>query len=147
MGLVLVAVVSLTLGQMEDESFTIVGNTLVRYFESNKTYVEARRQCLSLGSQLLEIWNEDEWNEVKGPESVTLIGLTDLDFEGEFVWGSGRPLSRDVAAFWKEGQPNNHYGLEHCTCIVKGVMMDRICEDPSPKDPEPHGFVCQTRGR
>ena len=87
-----------------------------------------------------------QWiSEVKGPQSVTLIGLTDLETEGKFVWGSGRPLSEDVAAFWKPGQPNNHYGLEHCTCIVNGVMMDRICETPSPKDPQPHGFVCQKR--
>ena len=87
-----------------------------------------------------------EWiSEIKGTQSVTLIGLTDLDTEGKFVWESGRELSDDVAAFWKEGQPNNHYGLEHCTCIVNGLMMDRICEDPSPKDPEPHGFVCQKR--
>ena len=84
-------------------------------------------------------------SEIKGTQSVTLIGLTDLDTEGKFVWESGRELSDDVAAFWKEGQPNNHYGLEHCTCIVNGLMMDRICEDPSPKDPEPHGFVCQRR--
>ena len=49
----------------------MVGNTLVRYFDSNKTYVEARRQCLSLGSQLLEIWNEDEWNEV----NLTVIDI------------------------------------------------------------------------
>ena len=84
-------------------------------------------------------------SEIKGTESVTLIGLTDLDTEGKFVWDSGRELSDDVAAFWKEGQPNNHYGLEHCTCIVNGLMMDRICEDPSPKDPEPHGFICQKR--
>ena len=80
-----------------------------------------------------------------GPQSVYLIGLTDLDIEGTFVWGSGRQLSEDVAAFWKPGQPNNHYGLEHCTCIVNESMMDRICEDPSPKDPTPHGFVCQKR--
>ena len=80
-----------------------------------------------------------------GPQSVYLIGLTDLDIEGTFVWGSGRQLSEDVAAFWKPGQPNNHYGLEHCTCIVNEIMMDRICEDPSPKDPTPHGFVCQKR--
>ena len=80
-----------------------------------------------------------------GPQSVYLIGLTDLDIEGTFVWGSGRQLSEDVAAFWKPGQPNNHYGLEHCTCIVNEIMMDRICEDPSPKDPKPHGFVCQKR--
>ena len=52
----------------------MVGNTLVRYFDSNKTYVEARRQCLSLGSQLLEIWNEEEWNEVNS----TLIDISNL---------------------------------------------------------------------
>ena len=38
---------------------------MVRYFDHNKTYVEARRHCVSQNSRLLEIWNEEEWNEVQ----------------------------------------------------------------------------------
>ena len=38
---------------------------MVYYFDQNKTYVEARRHCKSYDSHLLEIWNAEEWNEVK----------------------------------------------------------------------------------
>ena len=38
---------------------------MVYYFDQNKTYVEARRHCKSYDSHLLEIWNVEEWNEVK----------------------------------------------------------------------------------
>ena len=54
--------------ESESDSFTRVGNTLVRYFDQNKTYVEAKSHCLSYNSRLLEIWNKEEWNEVKNPE-------------------------------------------------------------------------------
>ena len=48
-----------------DDSFTKLGDTMVYYFDQNKTYVEARRHCKSYDSHLLEIWNVEEWNEVK----------------------------------------------------------------------------------
>ena len=38
---------------------------MVYYFDQNKTYEEARRHCKSYDSHLLEIWNAEEWNEVK----------------------------------------------------------------------------------
>ena len=47
-----------------EDLFTRVGNTMVTYFDQNKTYVEAKRHCRSYNSKLLEIWNEEEWNEV-----------------------------------------------------------------------------------
>ena len=47
-----------------DDLFTRVGNTLVHYIDQNKTYEEAKSYCSSSNSQLLEIWNEEEWNEV-----------------------------------------------------------------------------------
>ena len=48
-----------------DDLFTRVGNTLVHYIDQNKTYEEAKSYCSSSNSKLLEIWNEEEWNEVK----------------------------------------------------------------------------------
>ena len=73
--------------ESESDSFTRIGNTLVRYFDHNKTYVEAKSHCLSYNSQLLEIWNGEEWNEVKIPQSITsgigpemeLVGVLSLD--------------------------------------------------------------------
>ena len=48
-----------------DDLFIKLGDTMVYYFDQNKTYVEARRHCKSYDSRLLEIWNVEEWNEVK----------------------------------------------------------------------------------
>ena len=48
-----------------DDLFIKLGDTMVYYFDQNKTYEEARRHCKSYDSHLLEIWNVEEWNEVK----------------------------------------------------------------------------------
>ena len=38
---------------------------MVSYIDQNKTYTEAKKHCMSYDSQLLEIWDLDEWKEVK----------------------------------------------------------------------------------
>ena len=66
------------------------------------------------------------------------VGLTDLDIEGTFVWGSGRQLSADVAAHWKSGQPNNYKGNDHCVNVRNSEMWDVPCNNT-------YRFVCQKR--
>ena len=70
--------------------------------------------------------------------SYYFIGLTDLNVEGTFVWGSGRPLSVDVAAHWKSGEPNNHNGNQHCVHVDDFEMWDVKCHST-------YRFVCQKR--
>ena len=68
-----------------------------------------------------------------------LIGLTDLDTEGNFVWDSGSELSADMASHWEPGQPNNWKNKDHCVRVHKGNMMrDVTCTYK-------YTFVCQKR--
>ena len=77
------------------------------------------------------------------------IGLDDLENEGSFVWGSGRPLSAFFGRdHWADGQPNGTpSGMgtqnDHCVCVgcyddssSAKKMWDTVCD-------RPHHFVCQ----
>ena len=46
------------------DGFTEVGDSQLLLVEELLTYNEAKTQCEGLTSNLVEFWNEQEWNEV-----------------------------------------------------------------------------------
>ena len=46
------------------DSFTQVGNKFLRIVDQRIPFDAAEKKCQELGSRLVEIWSEDEWNQV-----------------------------------------------------------------------------------
>ena len=62
--LIIVLYVSLAtvVGQQE---FTQLSSSQVLYLPSKTTYARAASRCSSYGANLVEIWSEEEWKEVR----------------------------------------------------------------------------------
>ena len=50
-----------------DQGWSRVGGSVLLHVDEQVTRVEAKRRCEDLDSQLVEIWSEQEWNEVSWP--------------------------------------------------------------------------------
>ena len=46
------------------EDFMTVGNSSILIVEEKLPFFEAEKKCKAMGSNLVEFWTEDEWNEV-----------------------------------------------------------------------------------
>ena len=67
------------------------------------------------------------------------IGLTDAVKEGDFLWRSNdKPLSPDLKKHWREGEPSNYGGTEHCGHFWTSGLNDAKCS-------REYYFVCQKR--
>ena len=49
----------------EEELFTMVGSTMLYHDQTKSSYDDAKSSCAGYGAQLVEILNEQEWDEVK----------------------------------------------------------------------------------
>ena len=49
----------------ECTGFQKVGSTYVQYINKNVDFEEAENKCLEKDSTMVEVWSEEEWNEVK----------------------------------------------------------------------------------
>ncbi|KAH9514070.1 C-type lectin 37Db [Bulinus truncatus] len=91
---------------------------LSMYWVSNPT--EAEEECLKLGGYLMEVDDEEEMevaSELLQPYDIwaTLIAGTDADQEGTWVFPrTGKPVPH---LKWREDQPDNYLGNEHCIAI------------------------------
>ena len=56
--------------QQCSENFTTVGNSKMLIVEKRLPFIEAEENCRDMGSELVEFWNEDEWNEVQTLQGV-----------------------------------------------------------------------------
>jgi hypothetical protein len=102
----------------------------------------------SVASIHCENQNDDVVNDMilSSPVSQNfLIGLNDINDEGQFVWSDG---SSEVFRYWNTGEPNSYGGDEDCVEIYKttGKWNDVPCSNPNPaiyKLPEkPNGMTC-----
>ncbi|KAK7929019.1 hypothetical protein WMY93_005414 [Mugilogobius chulae] len=92
-----------------------------KYMASPMSWIEAEIFCLSQGTNLVSIHNQEEQEFVKSlignfdpTRSRTWIGLRDKDKEHFFMWTDGCPMQFD---HWLRGEPNNHGGHEHCVDV------------------------------
>ncbi|XP_062543869.1 clotting factor G beta subunit-like [Armigeres subalbatus] len=114
-----------------------------QYFVHNNkevTFLEAWRQCQSVGHRLATITSEEDSRlleqaiakstNTKGP---WYIGGTDLGNEGHFIWiSTNKPIGYISGYFnYSPGQPDNAGGNEHCLEIGRwgGVVWNDVpCE-------------------
>ena len=47
-----------------EDPFIYVGNSKVLYNEAEMTFYEAKEACATMGSNLVEFWDEQDWGQV-----------------------------------------------------------------------------------
>ena len=103
---------------------------------------DASYTCQTLGAMLAEPRSAMENMILKGMftssgESNVWLGAHDMVTEGKWEWASsGDPISGFTD--WRQGEPNNLYGNEHCLEFQKPSMQwnDEDCG-------EVQRFICQ----
>ena len=63
--LIIVLYVSLATVVVGQQEFTQLSSSQVLYLPSKTTYARAASRCSSYGADLVEIWSEEEWKEVR----------------------------------------------------------------------------------
>jgi len=75
-------------------------------------WTEAEAWAQEWGGHLVTLrnWEEESWiKDTFGRDEYFLIGFSDIDQEGKWVWSSGEPV---VYTNWDEGEPNNCGGFD-----------------------------------
>jgi len=94
------------------------------YFGAAQPWALAERNCRAHGGNLASVHSHAEESFVKGliqratngsPE--TWIGGSDAQYEGLWLWSDGSHFS---FSNWCRGEPNNHWGKQHCTQMNYG---------------------------
>ncbi|XP_075306025.1 lactose-binding lectin l-2-like [Odontesthes bonariensis] len=116
-----------------------------KYISTDMTWAEAELQCVAQGANLVSIHSVQEDDFVKlliknfdHNEGLTWIGLSDLHYEGKWMWSDG---SKADTFFWSVGEPTNEKGIEHC--VHTNFGQDRKWNDTPCSDYYPG--VCATR--
>lgn len=111
-----------------------------KYFETQKTWSDAKTYCQNLGSYLVTAHSQAENDFASSllPAGVTQawMGGNDIASNGVWVWEDGKPWG--VYTAWNPGEPNNSGGIEHCAqfYVKGGLWNDRGCSTSLP-------FVCK----
>ncbi|GFS11474.1 C-type lectin [Elysia marginata] len=118
-----------------DESACIMASDFIA------NYDDANKHCRDLGSHLFVAPNITRLQLMPHGE-YRLIGLTDIDTEGVYVWQeTGMAISNDYATqFFGPGDPNNWNNIEHCILFMAGAGatgVDYSCSIAYAK------FVCE----
>uniref|UniRef100_A0A672YCC0 C-type lectin domain family 17, member A-like n=1 Tax=Sphaeramia orbicularis TaxID=375764 RepID=A0A672YCC0_9TELE len=104
------------------------------YFLSNDTasWETGRDYCRNSGGDLVIVNSKEEQvhcvnDFISGFNMGYWIGLSDHEQEGTWTWVDGSPVT---LSFWYPGQPDNHYGEEHCGIMwYNGQWNDLNCKD------------------
>ncbi|XP_029979926.1 C-type lectin domain family 17, member A-like [Sphaeramia orbicularis] len=99
------------------------------YFLSTviESWETARDNCRNKSADLLIINTKEEQDFISGFNMGYWIGLSDHEQEGTWTWVDGSPVT---LSFWYPGQPDNHYGEEHCGIMwYNGQWNDLNCKD------------------
>ncbi|XP_070560954.1 C-type lectin domain family 19 member A-like [Ptychodera flava] len=96
-----------------------------RYFTGEAEWTSAQNICKSYGANLASIHSNEENDlvyKLQGcGDNRFWIGLNDRDFEGNFVWIDGTPVTYTN---WHDGEPNDS-GIGGEDCVeVDGTRSD-----------------------
>ena len=112
------------------------------YCLNEKTWTDAREDCLSKGMDLVSFRDGTEQGDIWAMSlgyggGRWWLGLTDADNEGDWRWSEGAPISNYVN--WASGQPDSGTGDEDCGAasaseqgwhdLPCSTKLPYICED------------------
>uniref|UniRef100_A0A7M5USG5 C-type lectin domain-containing protein n=1 Tax=Clytia hemisphaerica TaxID=252671 RepID=A0A7M5USG5_9CNID len=112
--------------------FTRIESSYYYIGEQHSNFTEARKHCQHLGGDLATINHVEEniylANAMKSlghPKFLkALIGLNDIQKEGEFKWVNGEEKN---FVKWCRNEPNNSFKREHCVELVRDCWNDVPC--------------------
>ena len=58
-----------------EDPFIYVGNSKVLYNEAEMTFYEAKEACATMGSNLVEFWDEQDWGQVSKVDACFQCGI------------------------------------------------------------------------
>lgn len=89
----------------------------IYYLLSPTPFLISEAEAIALGGHLVTVEDAEEnswifttFSTYGGIQRAIMIGLTDMEEEGNFVWISGSP---STYRNWFPGEPNNSSGIEH----------------------------------
>ncbi|KAM9068099.1 C-type lectin domain family 4 member K-like isoform X1 [Sarcophilus harrisii] len=104
----------------------VVHNGILYYFScKDKSWEEAERFCVSLGSHLTSVTSmgEQEFIVKKADGSNYWIGLN-KQWNSEWRWTDGTPYNgTNSKEFWAQNEPNNKMDKEHCVHFSKNRLQ------------------------
>ncbi|KAF7643167.1 hypothetical protein LDENG_00244150 [Lucifuga dentata] len=96
------------------------------------TWVQAEKNCISMGGNLASVHNTDEYygiqsviHRITNAYPDTWIGGYDAIQEGEWLWSDGSPFDFQ---HWAPGQPDNLGGNQHCLRTNYGGKSQHIIQ-------------------
>ncbi|XP_063047420.1 galactose-specific lectin nattectin-like [Engraulis encrasicolus] len=121
-----------------DSGWTLLAGRCFRFFNSRRTWTLAEAYCVSQRGHLASIHNINEARLVgrlSGNRNWAWIGGGGAMKGHTWYWSDGTPFDYTN---WKEWEPNNHGGNEHCINTNfggGGIWNDLPCNQARP-------FVC-----
>ena len=107
------------------------------HVEEHKSWIAAKKHCLSLNTRLMEIRTQEDFDRAKRIKSEIgsdfYVGGSDRKVEGEWLWESNGELI-DINRFWRRWEPNDNGGQD-CLYMRSGGFDDWKCD-------EDQAFVC-----
>ena len=114
-----------------------------RYVYEAKTWSDAVATCVSKGGYLVEVTTQSEMEfiaELRHKRDPLWVGATDEANEGSFVYQHSK--RRLPNTFWRDGEPNNSRGVEHCVQLINNYgKKDAKLNDV--KCTTKYTFVCE----
>ena len=123
----------------QEDPFIYVGNSRVLYNETEMTFYEAKAACASLGSSLVEFWDEQDWGQVKvnTQNKVTnqlrvalhcimyllffQLQIIDLFGKKESFWIGLTDMEDEGTFAWESGHPLSLGVESHWCCNQPGI--------------------------
>jgi len=117
------------------------GNKCLKYFPERVSFYEAHRNCSNLpGRAYLSMPKTKEMCEYIHTGYRQWLGLSDLDYDGNWVWSDGTSL--DWSA-WGPDEPNYHGWKAFCVQMkTSGEWKDAGCNQRFPYHCEADPIVC-----
>ncbi|XP_036418071.1 CD209 antigen-like [Colossoma macropomum] len=114
------------------------GSSFYYISTEQKSWIEARKDCIKRGVDLVIINSREEQEFIKKQNKYVWIGLSDTEREGVWKWVDGSPLT---TAFWKSGEPNSN-GEEDCADSFSATSLLQTWNDASCSNQA--GWVCES---
>ncbi|XP_059475022.1 uncharacterized protein LOC132196417 [Neocloeon triangulifer] len=128
--------------------YTVNGRTYL-FSTVQKSWLDAQKECCSIGMKLLSIEYEYEYASlIAAAKNLTnAVGIfwtsgTDEGCEGKFGWCAVNQLVRDQEAKWQTGEPNNYGNNENCIYLdlsqTSALLIDSGCS-------RSQKYICEAR--